>query len=49
MVFYILRNTILHMIIITNNPVWRVEQRRQDQYYCPISETENMKLREGWW
>lgn len=28
MAFYILQNAILHMIIITNNPVWKTEQRR---------------------
>lgn len=47
MVFYILQNAVLHMIIITNNPVWKVEQRTQDRYYCPISETENRKLSGG--
>lgn len=45
MVFYILQKAILHVLIITNSPVWKVEQRRQDRFYCPISETESMKLR----
>lgn len=49
MVFCILRNAILHTIVISNNPVWKEEQRRLDRYYCPISETEKMKLREWWW
>lgn len=46
MVFYIFPNAISPMIIITNNTVWKVEQRRQDRYYCPVRETENVKPRD---
>ena len=38
-------NAISHMIIITNNTIWKIEHRRQNRYYCLISETENVKLR----